>query len=298
MVHPAVGMATSGDLAQDGRTIHHVELTLEPTSRFQVPDSDGYTLYSALLNAIQTVDPEASEQVHDADLSSLHVSSLQGVFADGNRPHHKTLLPTEQYTARIGVTDPSDTDIFQSLLHTLVIDNNAIELTNGTLEIRTFESTSTTHADILDTAAEHHNHALAFEFQTATCIEEAGDITTMFPHRVPVFQSLLGKWNRTAPNTLELDLARETIEAALIEKPNASSYQTHSVLVNRVTDNDGNSRPILRQGFTGHCEYAFKDASESVTNALTTLALFAEYAGVGSAVARGCGNVTVEAINK
>jgi CRISPR/Cas system endoribonuclease Cas6 (RAMP superfamily) len=80
----------------------------------------------------------------------------------------------------------------------------------------------------------------------------------------------------------------------VIEKPDAGSYRTHSVLVNRVTNEEGETRNLFRQGFTGECGYAFKDASEAVKNAVTTLALFGEYSGVGSAVARGCGAVGVE----
>ena len=135
---------------------------------------------------------------------------------------------------------------------------------------------------------------LDIEFVTPTCIEEAGDVTTMFPHRVPVFESLLGKWNKTAPDELELDLARETIAASVIEKPDARAYDTHSVLVNRVENGNGQNRNLFRQGFTGRVAYAFKDASESMRNALAALALFGEFSGVGSAVARGCGAMEVE----
>lgn len=81
---------------------------------------------------------------------------------------------------------------------------------------------------------------------------------------------------------------------SLIEKPDARTYETHSVLVNRVTNEDGENRNIFRQGFTGTCEYAFKDASEAVRNAVVALALFGEYSGVGSAVDRGCGCVEIE----
>jgi len=81
----------------------------------------------------------------------------------------------------------------------------------------------------------------------------------------------------------------------VIEKPDAGSYRTHSVLVNRVTNEEGKTRNLFRQGFTGECGYAFKDASEAIENAVTALALFGEYSGVGSAVARGCGRVSVEA---
>jgi CRISPR/Cas system endoribonuclease Cas6 (RAMP superfamily) len=65
------------------------------------------------------------------------------------------------------------------------------------------------------------------------------------------------------------------------------------VLVNRVENEDGENRNLFRQGFSGSCTYEFKDASASVENAVTALALFGEYSGVGSAVARGCGAVNV-----
>ena len=66
------------------------------------------------------------------------------------------------------------------------------------------------------------------------------------------------------------------------------------MLVSRGETSDGETRSIMKQGFTGVCEYAFKDPSESVVNAVTALALFGEYSGVGSAVARGCGAMEVE----
>jgi len=114
----------------------------------------------------------------------------------------------------------------------------------------------------------------------------------MFPHRWPVFNSLLGKWNRTAPEELSFEIGRETVLGSVIEKPDATQYGTHSVLVNRVENEDGETRNLFRQGFTGECAYAFKDASEAVRNAVTSVALFGEYSGVGSAVARGCGDIT------
>jgi len=143
------------------------------------------------------------------------------------------------------------------------------------------------------------NPTIEMEFRTPTCIEEAGSVTTAFPHRW-LFNSLAGKWNKSSPDKLEIELDRETVLGSVIEKPHVPGYkssyeyETHSVLVNRVDGEDGENRNIIRQGFTGICEYEFKNASESVENAVTALALFAEYSGVGSAVARGCGGVSVE----
>jgi CRISPR-associated endoribonuclease Cas6 len=288
-------MASSNGLAsQSGSTIRKVTATLTPASRFPVPQSDGYSVYSALLSVLSSVDEDVGQSVHDSPLGSLHCSGLQGVFGGSDRPHHKTVLPDETYDLSLGIIHPDDTDVFQALVNALVLDGETIELSHGALRVERFESENATHQELLERADAHVDPEIRMDFQTATCIEEAGDVTTMFPHRGAVFSSLLGKWNRSAPEEYELDLARAEIEASVIEKPDARTYDTHSVLVNRVTNEDGETRNLFRQGFTGECAYAFKEASESVQNAVTALALFGEYAGVGSAVARGCGNVGVE----
>jgi CRISPR/Cas system endoribonuclease Cas6 (RAMP superfamily) len=151
-------------------------------------------------------------------------------------------------------------------------------------------------------AGAYDEPTIEMEFQTPTCIEEAGEVTTMFPHRWAVFNSLLGKWNRSCPEELELDLDRSDVKACLIEKPDPTrddgySFDTHSVLVSRVENEDGENRNIFSQGFTGECAYEFKNASESVANAVAAVALFGEYSGIGSAVARGCGSVEVRISN-
>jgi len=275
--------------------LRRVELTVRPESRFPVPRSDGYAVYGALLNALDGVDSTVSERVHDSALGSLHNSGLQGVFGGSDRQHHKSVRPDEEYRVTLGIVDPADTEIFQALVRALVLENERLSLTDGGLRVESFESTNATHAELLERANGLDDPTVELDFRTATCIEEADEVTTMFPHRVSVFNSILGKWNKICPEDLELDVSRETLRGSVIEKPDARTYDTHSVLVNRVDDSDGNPRPIFRQGFTGECAYAFKDAPEAMQNAVVALGLFAEYSGVGSAVARGCGDVEVDA---
>jgi len=275
-------------------TLRRIDITARSASRFPVPISDGYSVYSALLGVLETVDADVSARIHDSSLGSLHNSGLQGVFGDSERSFHKTLLPDQTYQLTLGVVDPADTEIFQALVNAVVLEGETIELSHGKLHVEQFESANTTQRELLDQAGELTDPTIELSFETATCIEEAGEITTMFPHRGAVFSSLVGKWNRSAPDTLELDVNRDEIEANVIEKPEARTYDTHSVLVNRVKNNDGETRNLFRQGFTGDCAYEFKDASESVENAVTALGLFAEYSGVGSAVSRGCGKVNTD----
>jgi hypothetical protein len=274
--------------------LRRIEVSLRPTERFPVPQSDGYPVYGALLGALASADEAASDRVHDSQFGSLHNSGLQGRFGHSDRRHHKAVLPDETYRLSLGVVDPDDADIFQALVNAFVLEGDSLPLTNGELRIESFESSNVTHAELLDRAAETENPLVRLYFKSATCIEEADGVTTMFPHRVPVFRSLLGKWNQSVSDDLELSLPRETIRQHVYEKPDAESYATHSVLVNRVDNGDGENRNIFRQGFTGECAYGLKDAPESVANAVVALGLFGEYSGVGSAVARGCGNVGVE----
>ena len=273
--------------------LRRTELTVQPNERFPVPQSDGYPVYGALLKVLDDVDEQTSAQVHDSSLGSLHSSGLQGIFGDSDRSHHKTVRPNEEYALTLGIVDPDDEAIFEALVTALVLEDESLELTDGAVRVERFESENATHEDLLERAAGLDDPTIGMAFRTPTCIEEAGDVTTMFPYRGAVFPSLLGKWNWSCPRDLELDLVREDVLEHVIEKPDARAYDTHSVLVNRVGDG-ADTQPIFRQGFTGECAYAFKGASESVENAVTALGLLGEYSGVGSAVSRGCGAMEVE----
>lgn len=288
-------MATTDGLAgrSDSR-VRRVTATVSPEGRFPVPLSDGYSVYSALLSVLSNVDADVGEGVHDSPLGSLHCSGLLGTFGNSDRPHHKTVLPDRSYELSLGIVHPDDAAVFQALVNALVLEGESIDLSHGSLRVERFESDNATHAELLERANDADGAPVTMHFRTATCIEEAGEVTTAFPHRWPVFNSLLGKWNKTCPDDLQLELDRESLLGSVIEKPDTDSYQTHSVLVNRVKNAEGENRNIFRQGFTGEVTYAFKDASESLENAVTALALLGEASGVGSAVARGCGCIQTD----
>lgn len=288
-------MATRTDTESN---LRRMELTLRPQSRFPVPVSDGYSVYGALLGALDETDEAVSGHVHDSRLGSLHNAGLQGRFGDADRPHHQSVRPDEEYSLDIGVVDPEDTAVFQALVRALVLEGETLSLSHGDLSVDRFESGNTTHRELLDRAAGLDDPTLEMTFESPACIEEANEVTTMFPHRLPVFRSLLRKWNRTAPEDCELGLGEEDILGHVIEKPDMRTLDTHSVLVNRVENEDGETRNLFRQGFTGTCAYEFKRAPEAVENAVTVLALFGEYSGVGSAVARGCGGMGVNLENE
>lgn len=281
------------EMANETTSLRRIDITLRSEQSFPVPYSDGYSVYSALLGVLDDVDPNVSTRVHDSGLGSVHCSGLLGAFQDSDRQYHKSVRSGEAYQLKLGLVDPAYAGIFQALVNAVVLEGHSLELSHGSLRVESFESENTTHEELLSRADACDDPTLGMRFETPTCIEEVEDVTTMFPHRVAVFNSLLGKWNRSCPDDLEVDVSSNTLLSSVIEKPDAETYRTHSVLVSRGERDDGKNRNIFQQGFTGECAYTFKDATESTENAVTALALSAEFSGVGSAVARGCGHVEV-----
>jgi hypothetical protein len=282
------------DSAEDQTRLWLLRLTVEADDSFPVPKSDGYPLYGALLSAISDGDEAVASHIHDADTGYIRNSGLHGEFGDAEHRFQKRILANEPYHVSIGIFVEDDHGAYDALTRSLGIDRCPIPLEHGDLHVTELESETTTCSELLARADALNPRSITFEFQTPTCIKDAPEITTMFPARGPVFASILGKWRTTAPSALDFGVDRETVEASLIEKPDFDVCDTHSVVVNRATRENGETKPIKMQGFTGACEYQFKNESPAVRNAITALALFAEYSGVGSAVARGCGTVQTD----
>jgi CRISPR-associated endoribonuclease Cas6 len=177
----------------------------------------------------------------------------------------------------------------------LVLKERNLRLEKGELRVEELASSTASFEDLIRSAGEIKEPCLDFQFKSPTCIQYRNTkVYEMFPHREAVFHSLLSKWNAVCPIELKMGMERDDMARFMIEKPR--SYETHSIVVNTVFDKvKGHARPIMRQGFTGRCQYTFtRNAPEGLRNGIVALAKFAEYSGVGSAVARGCGAVYVD----
>jgi CRISPR-associated endoribonuclease Cas6 len=169
-------------------------------------------------------------------------------------------------------------------------------LDRGGLDVDHVEDKQVSYDDLFRRVAEYRGSTLDIRFLTPTCIQyKNSDVTEMFPQRIAVFHSILSKWNQVCPEGYRMDIKRDEFGRYLIEKPDIRSYKTHSVLVSTVFDRiKDHPRPIFKQGFMGRCRYSFTpDAPRSFRNAVTILALFSEFSGIGSSVTRGCGQVSV-----
>lgn len=274
--------------------MRQISITVRPENGFEVPHNDGYQVYSSILSCIQNTDEKISLHIHETPLHSISVSGLLGDFSWGHRPGHKRLSPNASYKIQIGISDPREEEIYESLILSLFRPDTAISLDQGSLLIERVEKRSLTYLEMLAEVTKYKRPLLAFRFLTPTCIQfKNSRVTEMFPHRGAVFYSLLSKWNQVCPEGMQMGIDQDEFGRYLIEKPEPESYQTYSVLVNTVHDaRRDHPRPIFKQGFVCDCNYLVtSDASATFRNAVTLLSLFAPFSGVGSSVARGCGQV-------
>lgn len=271
-----------------------ITLILRPETGFEVPSSEGYQLYSAMLGVMREADEAAASHTHDSPISSISLGPLEGKFLRSKMLHHKTVDPAERYGLMIGITDPKEVEIFRSIIQPLILKERNLSLEKGELRVEEVASSTASFEDMIKSAGEIQSPCLDFEFKSPTCIQYRNSkVYEMFPHREAVFHSLLSKWNSVSPEELKMNIERDEMARYMVEKPLA--YETHSVVVNTVFDKvKGHPRPIMREGFMGRCQYKFtRDAPEGMKNGIVALARFAEYSGLGSAVARGCGAAKV-----
>lgn len=271
-----------------------ITMSLRPECVFNLPISESYQIYSALLAVMEKSDPTAASKTHDSLISSISLGRLEGQFGRSlnQRSRHKSVNPEERYRLAVGIIDPEEAEIFKSIIQSLIMQERNLILENGGMRVEELASTSAKFEDLLRDSAGLKEPCIDIQFRSPTCIQYKNTkIYEMFPHREAVFYSLLSKWNSVCPEEIRMSMERDDMARFMIEKPLA--YETHSVVVNTVYDRiKGHPRPIMKQGFTGRCQYTFaKSAPEGFRNGIVALARFAEYSGVGSAVARGCGAV-------
>jgi CRISPR-associated endoribonuclease Cas6 len=271
-----------------------ITLTLRPTAAFEMPYSEGYQLYSALLCVMREGDCAIAKHTHDSPISSISLGPLEGRFCRSDRAMHKAAAVEERYELAVGITDPKEIEIFRSIISPLVLKERNLAMEKGELRVEELTSSTASFEEMIKSAGEIKEPCLDFQFKSPTCIQYKNTrVYEMFPHREAVFHSLLSKWNAVCPEELKMSMERDDMARFMIERPLV--YGTHSIVVNTVFDRvKGHARPIMKQGFTGRCRYTFaKNAPVSLRNGIVALAKFAEYSGVGSSVARGCGAVAV-----
>ncbi|WP_292410772.1 MULTISPECIES: CRISPR system precrRNA processing endoribonuclease RAMP protein Cas6 [unclassified Methanoculleus] len=276
--------------------MRRVDLTLRTDRSFEIPVHSGYQIYSSLLGLMKESDPNVSQRVHDSTTTALSLGDLRGPFQSTRKPYRKQVIPHERYRLQIGITDPHDDEVFRHLILPILTDRKELPLHQGSFFVEQIRDQMVSVDDLVQQTQRYEQPTLSFDFLTPTCIQYRNSrVTEMYPHRIAVFHSLLSKWNLLSPADLRMGVSRDDFGRYIIERPDLRQLTTYSVQVNTIMDpKKGHPRPLFRQGFTGRCIYFFtSNAPEGFRNATLLLAMFAEFSGVGSSVARGCGQVDV-----
>lgn len=295
--------------------MHKLTLTLRPEDgSFPVPLSTGLQVYGGLLSVLDSVDETLAATLHDDPFSSLVNSGLQGHFDPYAVDHdYHQLLLDESYRLHLGITHPSDDDLFEALVRAFVIEDRNLPLAHGELTVESVESDSTTPEELLGRARDIVDAGatgVRFQFLSPTCYQRHEDVWEIHPDRTVLFPNLADRWNAVVESDeREMTPTTETIGKELYSDADTNAYDIHSIVVHRwdreqeasesqSTAADGGTPNNIKQcqGFVGSWSYQFKNASIGTKHAVVALALFAEYSGVGRHNARGAGAVTTEAI--
>jgi hypothetical protein len=297
--------------------MQQMTLTLQSESgEFPIPWSSGYQTYSGLLSAIDTASDDVATELHETSFSGLSNSGLLGdEWGSASRDYHHTIQPAGEatYELQLGVIHPDDRDVFEALMSAFVIQHQHLELAHGELSVVQASSDQATHSELLARASDivDDAHGVRLNFVSPTCRQRYGDVWEAVPHRIPLFNHLLTRWNKSAPEqTDELSLTDTMVGNGVYPKTDSSSYDTHTMVVYRddetdreVADgdesepnhsvaSDGGRKEV--QGYVGSWEFRFKHANEATQVAILALSKFAEYAGVGRHTARGGGAVQTD----
>lgn len=253
----------------------HMTFELRPTEAVQLPRTAGPDGHALILRLIDETSEDLAEQLHQAQA---------GWCQDALQPPCAPFWLGPGSTYRWSFGTALEADRCRDAMLTTLADGMEAWGTWFDCE-RVSVDRMATWDDLLDDPMT----SVRFQATTPVCIQEAGDVTTMVPHRAAVFRSLAAKWAWCGPERPTLPLVDVDPVTDLYEDPDYSTLRTHSVVTHRPDEGPY----IQRQGYTGACDYHLKRHDDEVRRVFTALARLAPYVGVGRAVARGCGHVEV-----
>lgn len=262
-------------------------LTLTPTAPATLPTELGRAVYAELLRRVGQRFPRLTERVHAGPgpkpftCSSL-IPADEGARLDED---NRAVRPGERYFLRVsGLSEPMTRALDETiaelpqenwLLHGAVfyvMDVTADARRHpwaGRAEYEAQAAASLDRADRLP-------RALTLEFASPTAFQ-SDDLLIPVPLPDLVFGSLVTRWNAFSPVTLDADIRLRARERVAI-----AQYELRS----RTVPHKNRS---LRIGGVGRVTYSIEDPDPYLRAALTILADFALFSGVGVQTATGMG---------
>ncbi len=259
-----------------------VTLLLQPEHDARVPAWLGRAAQANFLHTLETVHPDFSKAIHDAQGAKPFTSStLIGAQLQGDMVQ---LRSSDRLRLRYTTLHPQLTAVFHTRMLP-VWQANGINLHNQPLRVVEMDTgkqstwnQESTYVQLLDQASAQRTITLTFSSPTSFKRTSGG--FSPLPQPELVFSSLLDRWNAFAPFRLPEELYDTVHEDIVIERAN---IQTETLVF-------AHGQKGTVTGFTGKVTFHLT-CSEEKRRFLQALGAFARYSGVGVKTSVGMGQV-------
>jgi CRISPR-associated endoribonuclease Cas6 len=259
-----------------------VMLCLRPSHTDTVPAWLGRAAHAWFLDALRQIQPDLSAAVHDASgPKPFTVSSL----LTETRGDLLQLMPRRTYPLRLTTLHPDVTKLVMSALIPHWLETSVqlhsqhfrVEqvVVDPALDSRTGK---TTYADLLAQPPQP-GRMIKLIFSSPTAFHKTGEINYPLPSPELVFGSLQDRWNRFSPVPLPADVKATALASLEID--------TYTLRTRRISFERA-GRGVFT-GFVGEVTYRLTTGDALLKQAVSALARYALYAGVGVRTTMGLG---------
>jgi CRISPR-associated endoribonuclease Cas6 len=252
-----------------------------------IPVSMETKLHASFLNLVGQFNPALSARMHDEPgYRPYTISPISGGKTVGDR---KNLRGGQPCHLRITLLDGGALwDALQVYFHEaepiyMHLDNTDFRLVRMFIAPTTDSSSWAGSATWQKLAALPAQPTITMHFATATAFSLGERQFCLFPEPSLVWGSLVRTWNRYAP--VQVHMEKQAIQESLGRHIAVTACKLHHDFLHFPT--------YVQKGFVGRCTYQL-NAEPQPAKHLTTLAAFAQYAGVGYKTTMGMGQVYVE----
>jgi CRISPR-associated endoribonuclease Cas6 len=259
-------------------------LTLRPHAPASLPSALGRAAHAALLRAIDQVDPDLAQRLHDdSGPRPFTCSSLLGSRRE------KAVVPDVVYTLRYTALTAELAELLPTLLPSEPRDpRSEIELDGVLFTIEGVTCDSALHPWAACTTYEElsapwllarrkPDARVSLRLASPTAFKSGGRAQP-FPLPELVFGSLLDRWNAYAPVALPEETRRFAAECMATSRFHLS---THAAPFK--------SEGVVKFGALGTVTYAALNHDRYWLSVINLLANFAQFAGLGAGTAMGMG---------
>lgn len=259
-----------------------VMLLIRPSHTDTVPAWLGRAAHAWFLDALRQIQPDLSAAVHDASGSKPFTISSLLVETRGDL---RQLTPRQTYPLRLTTLHPDLTQIVVSALIPRWLETGVqlhgqhfrVEqvIVDPALDARTGKLN---YADLV-VQPPQPGRTVKMVFASPTAFHKTGDISYPLPSPELVFGSLQDRWMRFSSVPLPAD-----VKAAALARLEVDAYALRTQRVSFERAGRGGVN-----GFVGQVTYRLTTGDALLKQAVTALARYALYAGVGVRTTMGLG---------